>query len=211
MYAWDNHAVWFLDDRWAYYGFPPSGRPTCSAPTTVTDDKGRPTDEGCRPYTYDPKSGRLTVGALSGHRREATTSDSGELDFDWELTIPRAGARYEADLEHRGYSGMCGLITGCTTWHYLFALRADGGFMRSNSTTTTMGDGTSTPFVWGSRMPPDKTGTYEILAGGAIRFHYLDGRVATETIGIERSRGRDDPAGRGIVIGDTNYYPDDDD
>jgi hypothetical protein len=210
MYAWDNHALWFVDDRFAYYGFPPAGRPTCTGATTVTDEKGRPTDEGCRPYTYDPRSGRLTVGALSGSVRGGDIR-LGELEFDWELTIPRAGARYEADLEHRGFSGMCGLIMGCTTWHYLFALRADGRFMRSNSTTTTMGDGTSTPFVWGSSMPPDKTGTYEILAGGAIRFRYLDGRVETETIGIERSRGKDDPAGRGIVIGDTNYYPDDDD
>ncbi|MDO8185039.1 hypothetical protein Q5424_02825 [Conexibacter sp. JD483] len=212
MYAWDNHAVWFVDDRWAYYGFPPAGRPKCTGPTTVTDDKGRATDEGCRPYTYDARSGRLTVGSLAGtFRAKDGDVTLGELDFNWELTIPSAGARYEADLEHRGFSGMCGLIMGCTTWHYLFALRADGRFMRSNSTTTTMGDGTSTPFVWGSSMPPDKTGTYEILAGGAIRFRYLDGRVATETIGIERSRGKPDAAGRGIVIGDTNYYPDDDD
>jgi hypothetical protein len=212
MYAWRNHAVWFLDDRWAYYGFPPAGRPHCSAPTTATDEDGRPTDEGCRPFTYDAESGALTVGGLSGRLDRDGDIRLGELDFYWELSIPRTGARLDLELEHRGFSGMCGLIMGCTTWHYLIALRADGRFMRSNTATTTMGDGTSTPFVWGSSMPPDKTGTYEILAGGAIRFSYLDGRVATETIGIERSReGRDDPSGRGIVIGDTNYYPDDDD
>jgi hypothetical protein len=212
MYAWDNHAVWFLDDRWAYYGFPPSGRPRCTAETTATDEDGRATDEGCRPFTYDAKSGALTVGALSGRIDRAGEIRLGELEFTYELSIPRAGARLDLELEHRGYSGLCGLIMGCTTWHYLIALRADGRFMRSNSATTTMGDGTSTPFVWGSSMPPDKTGTYEILAGGAIRFRYLDGRVTTETIGIERSReGRDDPAGRGILVGDTNYYPDDDD
>jgi hypothetical protein len=212
MYAWDNHAVWFLDDRWAYHGFPPAGRPTCSAETTATDEDGRPTDEGCRPFTYDEKSGALTVGGLTGSIDREGTIRLGELEFPYELSIPRTGTRLDVDLEHRGYSGMCGLIMGCTTWHYLIALRADGRFMRSNSATTTMGDGTSTPFVWGSSMPPDKTGTYEILAGGAIRFSYLDGRVATETIGIERSReGREDPTGRGIVVGDTNYYPDDDD
>lgn len=212
MYAWRNHAVWFLDDRWAYYGFPPAGRPTCTAETTATDEDGRPTDEGCRPFTYDAKSGALTVGGLSGRLDRDDNIRLGELDFYWELSIPRAGTRIDVDLEHRGFSGMCGLIMGCTTWHYLIALRADGSFMRSNSATTTMGDGTSTPFVWGSNMPPDKTGRYEILAGGAIRFSYLDGRVATETIGIERARdGRADPAGRGIVVGDTNYYPDDDD
>ena len=210
MYAWRNHAIWFVDDRWAYYGFPPAGRPRCGAPTTVTDEKGNPTDDGCRPYTYDPRTGALTVGALHGSFSGGGVR-LGELEFGAELSIPRAGARLDVDLGHSGFSGMCGLITGCTTWHYLLVLRVDGRFMRSNSATSTMGDGTSTPFVWGSNMPPDKTGTYEILAGGAIRFRYLDGRVEAETIGIERTRGRDDPSGKGLLLGDTNYYPDDDD
>ncbi|MDO8210843.1 hypothetical protein [Conexibacter sp. CPCC 206217] len=209
-YAWDNYAVWFVDGRWAYYGFPPSGRPTCTAPTTVLDDKGRPTDDGCRPYTYDPATGALTVGDLSGTYRDGSLTLN-QISME-SLTIPRAGSRYAVELLNRGFSGLCGLITGCTTWVDYLTLTADGHFVDGHSSASTLGDGSSTPFVYAGNYPPNQTGTYEVLANGQIRFSYLDGTVKVKSIGVVHDRnGVDDPVNEGLVVGETNFYREDDD
>lgn len=206
MYAWDNEAVWFLDDRWAYWGFPPSGRPTCTAETTALDEDGRPTEHGCRRWSHDPRSGTVTVGSVRGTLRGDDDLDFGEREMN-ELTVPRAGARFDLELEHQGFSGMCGLVIGCTTWQHHLLLSRDGKFVKSDSTTSTMG-GVGTPYVWAGSFPPDETGTYEVLSNARIRFRFLDGSVETLTIGIQRDdAGRDSPTGEGVVVGETNYYP----
>ncbi|MFA4929565.1 MAG: CARDB domain-containing protein [Patulibacter sp.] len=202
--AWDNYGVYFVDDRWAYYGLPPAGLPTCRAVTQVQDQNGKPTGEGCRRYTLNAKTGTLRVGDLAG------SYQGGQLTLDKvdmrRLTIPSARARYTVDLEHKGFSGFCGYSTGCTTFAEYLALSADGKFVRSSRLTGSVG-GVGAPFVWGSVFPADETGTYEILANGRIRFSYANGTVKVETIGIEQDRaGKPAAATEGLVIGDTNFY-----
>jgi hypothetical protein len=203
-FAWDTYGVWFVDDEWAYYGFPPAGRPACSAPTEATDAQGRPTGSGCRRYAYDPASGALTVGERQGTFRDGNLTLDGVVMAP--LAIPGAGTRYAVELVHKGFSGLCGLGGGCTTWAEHLALAADGRFVRSSSSISSVG-GVGTPLVWSAAFPPNETGTYEVFDGGRIRFSYLDGTTREETIGVGQRDGAPDPAGEGIVIGETNFYP----
>lgn len=206
--AWDNRGVYFSNDRWAHVGLPASGLPDCTARTEVTDGEGRPTGEGCRPYTYDASTGALRVGDLTG------TYKNGKLELDevalHPLHIPKAGQRYNVSLIHRGFSGICGFITGCTTWFESLALNDRGEFVRGSSSMSSIGDAGSgsPPFVGVGVYPPDEAGTYEVLSKGRIRFSYLDGTVKVETIGVEvDAAGRPAPNAEGILIADTNFYP----
>lgn len=204
-WAWDNRGLYFSNDHWAHVGLPPEGLPECTARTEVLDDKGAPTGDGCRPYTYDAASGALKVGDLAGtYDLEKLTLD--DVDFT-ELYIPTAGERYDAALTHRGFHGLCGLITGCTTSTKTFALNTLGEFVKTSYNISTLG-GVGTPFVGAGSFPPDEAGHYEILSGGRIQLRYLDGTVKVETIGVDRNtEGRPDPAGTGLVLGATNFYP----
>lgn len=205
-YAWENHGVAFLGDGWAYRGFPPAGMPTCTAVTAV-DDR-----DGCVRYAYDAKTKALTFGGETGFYRDGTLKIGD--DGGWSpLLLPKPGSRWQLELHNQGFSGFCGLITGCTTWHEWLTLRADGQFALSSSTISTLGDpGGSTPFTAAWNYPPDKHGTYAVEARGRIRLSYADGRVVLKTIGIELDRaGRPDPVGTGLLLGETNFYPDDDD
>jgi alpha-galactosidase-like protein len=207
-YAWENHGVYFVDDRWAYEGLPKGGLPRCTSVTEELDDKGKPIGDGCRRYTYDRVSGALTVGDLTG------TYKDGKLTLDEiemrELTTPKPGTRYELKLDHRGFSGFCGLITGCTTWQETLGLLPDGQFVRTSRTVSTIG-GSGTPFVGLINYPPSERGTYEIQSRGRIRLAFADGTIRVETIGIQRNeQGKPDPVNTGLLLDDTNFYPEDD-
>lgn len=197
--GWDNYAVLFVDDRWAYVGFPKEGIPTCT--TAVSEG------DGCRRYTLDRKSGALKVGELEGTWKDGA---SGGLTFDGlrmsELAFAKPGARYSLSLQHKDFSGQCGFITGCTTWSSSFALNAEGHFVSSGSTVSSMG-GSGTPYVWSGAFPPDETGSYEILSRGRIRLSYLSGKVEVFTLGLELDKqGRPAPETEGLLLGSTNYY-----
>ncbi|MGD9694390.1 MAG: hypothetical protein AB7V42_01885 [Thermoleophilia bacterium] len=207
-WAWDNRGVYFYDGRWAYRGIPTGGLPACTRVTAGRDEKGNPTD-GCVRYTYDARTGALTVGDLKG------TYKGGKLTLDdvamTRLGIPPAGARYQTDLEHRGFRGLCGLILGCTTWHYTLALNLSGEFVYAESSLSSLGDGFTTPGVWAGRYPPNQTGTYRILPRGTLRLSFADGTVTDRTIGIDADKaGRRDPVTGGLLLDDTNFYPADD-
>jgi hypothetical protein len=210
-WAWDNHGVYFLDDKWAYRGIPKGGLPTsCAAQTAGVDEKGEQTD-GCIPYTYDEATGTVTLGTAAGTFKDGKLqiTDEGDLqDYD-RLIVPEPGARYAAELVHRGFNGMCGLILGCTTWENWLTLAADGQFIYSKSTTTTMGDPGIGPFTAAGSYPADEHGTYEVLAGGKIRLSFADGTVKEQTFAVQANdAGAPDPTGEGVFLDEDNFYKD---
>ncbi|WP_445151231.1 CARDB domain-containing protein [Baekduia sp. Peel2402] len=210
-WAWDNHGVYFINDGWAYRGIPKGGLPvSCTTQTAGVDEKGNATD-GCIPYTYDPATGAVTLGTVAGTFKDGKLqiTDEGDLqDYD-RLVVPEAGARYGVELVHRGFQGMCGLILGCTTWENWLTLAADGQFIYSKSTTTTMGDPGIGPFTAAGSYPPDEHGTYEVLAGGKIRLAFADGTVKEHTFAIQTDKaGNPDPGGEGVFLDEDNFYKD---
>ncbi|WP_026911312.1 hypothetical protein [Patulibacter minatonensis] len=208
--AWDNRGVWFTDGKWAYVGLPQGGLPRCTGPKPTLNDEGKPTGDGCVAYTLNERTGTLRVGDLRGTFRK------GALELDdvrlTELAVPKAGSRFAVNLIHRGFNGLCGLVLGCTTYSESLALNQDGTFARaSSSISSSGGSGTGVPYVNVSSFPPNQHGTYEILSAGRARFAYADGTVRVQTIGIDRNtQGRPDPATGGILLNDTNFYPDSD-
>lgn len=146
------------------------------------------TREGCLPYTFDDKSGAVTIADKAG------TFSGGKLAIDGEdyipLQIPEAGARF-AFNEHRRYSfrGMCGMIFGCTTTQEHVSMAADGKFIWSRTSLTTAGDPGMGPWTAVGSHPPDQHGTYEVLAGGKIQLSYADGTVKLETFAVDRRAG----------------------
>lgn len=197
--GWDNYAVLFVDDRWVYVGFPKEGIPTCTVAVTEGD--------GCRRYTLDAKSGALKAGELEGTWKDGA---SGGLTFDGlrmsELAFAKPGARYTLSLQHKDFSGQCGFITGCTTWSNYFALNAEGKFVSSGSSISSMG-GSGTPYVWSGAFPSDENGSYEILSRGRIRLAYLSGKVEVLTLGLELDKsGKPAPETEGLLLGSTNFY-----
>jgi hypothetical protein len=108
---------------------------------------------------------------------------------------------------HRGFSGFCGLITGCTTWANYLTLRSDGQFALADQTVSSIGGGV--PFTYGWSAPPNEHGSYEIQSNARIRLLFADGSVSVRTIGIQLAKdGRPDPAGAGVLLDDTNFYTD---
>lgn len=208
-YAWDNHAVYFVDDKWAYYGFHENaGLPVdCKAPAPKLDDKGQPIEnEGCVPYTYDKATGAVKVGNLSGEWKDGSLKID-DITFS-ELLVPAPGARFQVELEHRGFRGFCGLITGCSTWYYSLGLSDAGTFVKTRSSLTTVGDGWSSPYVAAGSYPPDQYGTYVVLENGLIQLSFANGTVEKYPFGVQLGDGKPDPAGEGVLLGETNYYPD---
>lgn len=201
-YAWDNSGVAFLGGGWAYRGLPEGGLPRCTRVTATRDG------DGCVRYAYNAKSGALTVGGETGWWRRGDLKIGSDDDYR-ELQVPRPGSRYGVELIHRGFSGYCGFITGCTTWSEWLTLRADGNFALSSMTIGSMGGG-GAPFTAAWNAPPDKYGRYEVLSGARLKLSYADGRVVFKTIGIELRRGRPDAKGEGLLLNDTNFYPDSD-
>jgi hypothetical protein len=217
-YAWDNHGVYFLDDHWAYRGIPKGGLPaSCTAVTAGVDANGDETD-GCIAYTYDAATGTVTLGTAAGTFKngELRIFDEGDERFYEKLVVPDAGARYDVDLLHRSFSGMCGLFLGCTTSLQTLRLLPDGQFIKNGSTTTTMGDPGSGPFTVAGSYPADEHGTYEVAAGGRIRLSYADGTVKDHTFALQTidagqpGAGTADPVNQGVILDEDNFYREDD-
>ena len=209
-YAWDNRAFYFVDDRTVYSGLPANGFPaSCTTPPAKPAEEIDKRD-GCLPYTYDAKSGALTIGDKTG-----TFKPGSRLVLDGQTysatVIPAAGARYAfADHEHFDFSGFCGLITGCTVTKKFLTLTPDGQFVLSHSTTATMGDPGLGPFTAVGSYPPDQHGTYDVLAGGKIHLTFADGTVRDDTFALMTKDDtlQPDPVGEGVFVGVDNYYPD---
>ena len=186
-WAWDNRALYFVDGGSVYSGFPKGGLPTtCTTPVAEPDDEFD-TREGCLPYSFDAKTGAVTIGDKTG------TFKDGKLTIDGEeytpTVVPEAGARFTInEHKHSSFRGMCGLIMGCTTSQEYLSLAPDGKFILTRSTVSTMGDPGLGPWTAVGSYPPDQQGTYEILAGGKIRLAFADGSVREELFLIDTNR-----------------------
>ncbi|MEO6867230.1 MAG: hypothetical protein ABI200_04340 [Gaiellales bacterium] len=195
--GWKNHGVWFVSRRHAYIGFATSGTlPRC-----------RVTTRTCRPYSFDQRSGMVR---LQGKRFKLTSagftfqtgkSAATKVRFS-PLTQPKRGTRFAADLVHKDWSGYC--LISCTSTTDRIAFSRSGRFLRSS---TSVGSWPGLGQAWGT-APADMRGTWRIVSTGRIQLRYADGAVKHQTIAFEQNlRGAADPAGTGLLLGSTNYYP----
>jgi hypothetical protein len=190
----------FIDGEWAYHGVPTEGLPSC------TEATGNAEKEGCVKYRYEPKSGSVQVGSLTGK-----LNGGGDFELDgetyWATSIPAAGTRLQVEQESVGFSGQCGLISGCSTWHEHLVLSSSGEFVLSkDSLTTAGGSGPGETFIAAGSYPADQHGTYAIEKGARIKLSFADGSVDTKTIAILLNKeDKPDPVSEGLLIGD-DYF-----
>jgi hypothetical protein len=206
-YAWDNRALYFVDGGTVYSGFPKGGLPAACTTPVAEPDEEIDTREGCVTYTFDQKSGAVTIGDKAG------TFKDGKLTIDGNdytpLFIPEPGKRYTFnEQKHTSFSGFCGLITGCTTSQEYLTMTPDGQFVMTRSTLSTFGDPGFGPYTAAGSWPPDQHGTYEVQAGGKIVMSYANGTVKTETFAEDTKDGQPSPTGEGVFVGEDNFYPD---
>jgi hypothetical protein len=205
-YSWDNRALYFVDGGSVYSGFPKGGLPSaCNTPAAEPDEE-IDTREGCLPYTFDEKSGAVTIGDKAG------TFKDGKLMIDGNaytpLFIPPAGKRYTInEQKHASFQGLCGFITGCSTSQKWLTLAPDGQFVLTSQTLTTIGDPGSGPYTAAGSYPPDQHGTYEVQANGKIALTFADGTVRVETFAEDTKDGQPSPTGEGVFLGEDNFYP----
>jgi hypothetical protein len=190
----------FIDGEWAYHGIPTEGLPSC------TEITGNAEKEGCVKYRYDPRSGSVQIGSLTGR-----ITPEGRLEVDGQTysatAVPAAGTRLQVEQEFIGYSGLCGLISGCTTWHEHLMLNNNGEFVLSRESLTTIGgSGPGQTFVAAGSYPPDQHGTYAIEPKARLHLAYADGTTKNVTIAVFLNKeGKPDPAYEGLLIGDTYF------
>lgn len=193
----------FIDGEWAYHGIPAEGLPSCTSATTDGTKEGA---EGCVKYSYDPASGAVKVGSVTGK-----ITSSGDLEIDgetyWATSTPPAGTRLQLEQEYVGFSGLCGLITGCSTWHEHLILTSGGEFVLSRESLTTVGgSGPGETFVAAGSYPPDQHGTYAVEKGARIKLAFADGTTATKTFAYFLNKeGKPDPTYAGVLLG-TDYF-----
>jgi hypothetical protein len=189
----------FLDGEWAYHGIPAEGLPSCTSATTDGTKEGA---EGCVKYSYDPTSGAVKIGSVTGK-----LNPGGELEVDGETysatSIPPAGTRLQLEQEYVGYRGLCGTFAGCTTWHEHLILTSSGEFVLSKeSLTTAAGSGPGETFVAAGSYPADQHGTYAVEGGARIKLSFADGSVQTKTFAYFLSKeGKPDPTYEGVLLG----------
>jgi hypothetical protein len=193
----------FIDGEWAYHGIPAEGLPGC---TSATGDGGKESAEGCVKYSYDPTTGTVKIGSATGK-----LNPGGELEIDGETysatSIPPAGTRLQVEQEYIGYSGFCGLITGCSTWHEHLILAGNGEFVLSRESLTTLGgNGPGETFVAAGSYPADQHGTYAVEKGARIKLSFADGTSKTKTFAYFLNKeGKPDPTIAGLLLG-TEYF-----
>lgn len=193
--GWQNNAVWFVNKKWAYVGFPKgSVRPKC-----------RKASSRCKKYSYNRKSGKVKIGKQSikittrGFKFKARAGQPKGTYYP--LALPKKKTKLAVDLVHKDWSGYCPIT--CTASTERITLAKNGRFLRSAfSVGSWPGIGQS----WSS-APPDKRGTYRVISKGRIELRYATGTKKRHVIGIELDvRGKPSPAGAGLVMGDTNFY-----
>jgi hypothetical protein len=193
----------FIDGEWAYHGVPAEGLPSCTSPGS---DGTKASGEGCVKYTYDPATGEVKIGSATGK-----ISSSGLLEIDGETysatSVPPAGTRLQVEQEFVGYSGLCGLIVGCTTWHEHLILSSNGEFVLSSESLTTLGgNGPGETFVAAGSYPADQHGTYAVEKGARIKLSFADGSTKTKTFAYFLNKeGKPDPTYAGVLLG-TEYF-----
>ena len=184
----NQDTVYFTGPQFVFTGTLEDAWPVCTAAS-----------EDCKPYTFDPKTGALTINGA------AATLEGDRLTVDgkshWELGRAKAGARWDIVLTHANASGICPLYCFARTEHLRFM--PDGNFVRSS-----VSSGTGPVVDW-AVVPDDSKGTYEVTADGLLRLAYADGTQRVRTLGIYPEDGPDPyPANptAGIVLGNNGYF-----
>jgi hypothetical protein len=164
--------VVFVNDRFAYRGFPQGGFPACTAPTAADDDA-----DGCVPYTFDAATGAIVLGgrpgSWAGGKLTLTTRTDAALSYD-ELQVPAPGSSVQFQGESLSSVGIC--PPSCTYFASGVTLYSDGQFALSTAVSSTTPDGGVTA------LPPDRRGTYAIQPGARLQLTFGDGHVAARTI-----------------------------
>ena len=147
----NQDTVYFTGPQFVFTGTLEDAWPVCTAAS-----------EDCKPYTFDPKTGALTINGA------AATLEGDWLTVDgkshWELGRAKAGARWDIVLTHANASGICPLYCFARTEHLRFM--PDGNFVRSS-----VSSGTGPVVDW-AVVPDDSKGTYEVTADGLLRLAY---------------------------------------
>lgn len=166
--------VVFVDDRFAYRGFPSGGFPACTGPTAPDDDA-----DGCVPYSYDAATGAIVLGGRPGSyvggKLTLTTRTDAALSYD-ELQVPAAGSTVQFQGESLASIGVC--PPSCTYVSTGVTLYSTGQFALSTAVSSTTPDGGVTS------LPPDRRGTYAIQPGAKLHLTFADGHVADRTIAL---------------------------
>ena len=190
----------FTGPRWVHRGTPENGMPSCSRRTAgpAADD------EGCLPYRYDARSGRLEIDGrparLSADRSELTV---GEQSFLLKQGFA-AGARLSVSLKNIEVYGLWPNQSVFTSW---LTLTAGGEFAFSGSAIGSLGSGG--PSLISSTIAPDQRGTYAIGNGSTIVFRYADGRVERRMIlvdGTPKGGAGLDPQREGLLLDGTAWW-----
>ena len=152
--------------------------------------------EDCLPYTYDAKTGALTVGSEPGEVPAVGGSLTlGGLHYQ-EAALQQPGARFAVSLTS-SYVGYGCPLAGCFSFLSDLTLAADGSY----SETVINNFATSATYE----------GTYEVISESRVRLRYVDDEgVAGErvkTIGVVLDEaGQPDPAGGGLVLAGAWYF-----
>ncbi|MBC2933283.1 hypothetical protein [Nocardioides sp. zg-1228] len=192
--GWINHAVWFVDRKWAYTGWADGRKPRCSAKV-----------KECRRYSYDARTGRLKIGREKVKVTSAgfafTHPGYGEKLRVEPLTLPTKGTKLAVDLYHQNWSGFCTI--SCTAYTDYLTMDRAGRFVEGGySVGSWPGLGSS----WAT-APADQRGTYRVVSTGVIEMTYADGTRTRQVIGIQHDpRGKPNPAVAGVLLGETNFY-----
>ncbi len=189
-----SFAMYFVDNRWVYRGFPEGGGlPTCTTQTAVDDG------DGCLPYTYNPVTRALTIGG-----EPATFTDTGTIEYDSynyiEAKIPDAGTVLAGGGTDVWQTGLCPGIT-CSFGRSDMTFTADGQF---GVTGYVSGGDLMTGGIF-TVLPPDKRGTYQVTARGTIVLTYADGTVRTRTIAVMTNDAGVADATEGVILDDSPY------
>ncbi|MBJ7332749.1 MAG: hypothetical protein JHC95_22835 [Solirubrobacteraceae bacterium] len=204
MFGNSTDAYLFVDGSWAYRGVPEGGIPQCTAKTAGVDKDGDPTD-GCIPYTYDPKTGAVTLdgapATLAGDRNALTV---GEDQFSYYPWVP-TGTRLDAELRGVSVFGYWPNQIVSTTYLRFFP---DGQYVRSGVTTSSLGGGANAGGSDLAVVPADRKGVYEFLPTGALRLTQADGTVDLRTAAIMRDSktGSANPTTDGVLLDETMYF-----
>ena len=213
----DILGLYFANSRFVHWGIPKGGLKNCSRVTAKLDEDGE-LQPGCLRYSFNERSGKLSIGKAKGSYRNGELKLKMDEDM-WRIdgstwfnsAFAKPGSRLNVTLQNRGYYGACGISPSCTTWLELLTLDRNGKFGRTRSSLSTGGGG-SLPFIAIGSYPPEDRGSYRILSNGRIRFSYDNGEVSTETLVIQTNkRGKPDAAKEGVLLDDVWFYKDSDD
>jgi hypothetical protein len=188
-----DDAVYFVTDTLAYHGTDYDGFPACTA-VTVTEPGG----DGCVTYTYDPATNAVAFDGTTAVLNEAEHVLEVDGEYYFEGVRQNAGTRYDADLYTLSVTGICPYCTSFTEDLRLFP---DGRFLRSSAVSWENGGG------YGTVLPPDSQGSYEVDGNSNLIFHYDDGTVRVDSVAVLYSDANvPDPVQGGMVIDGSGYF-----